>query len=157
MATGSEHIEAFIRAFVRAQYRPRLLQKPGELSDILCHEIESKFDPRRMVAVPRGLGASAIIAALRSVSSTDTAYYLCAFGDSEPEGEYPLDLAVELVETNSAAMASVVPGALAFCKSELGQGAPGRGLSADRWLLVLDPTKSRAAHKLLTERKGSAW
>jgi hypothetical protein len=156
METGPEHIEAFIRDFVRARYRPRLLQKPEELSDILCHEIERKCDPRLMVAVPRGLGAGAVLAALRSVSGAGTAYYLCAFGDSEPEGEYPVEHAVELVETNSAALASVEPGGLAFCKGELGKGAPGRGFSADRWLLVRDARLRETARRLLTEQKGSA-
>jgi hypothetical protein len=154
-AVGRLHAEAMIEAVVARRFRERLLLKPRQFLNVLCHELPHKMDPRRAVSLEGAVKTTAqVVSFLKSLTKARTAVYLGAWSGYEI-GEYPLPQAVAMVEQSGGAIASVEAGELAYYKTEVCSGA--HGLNCDRFVLVKDPdrrTRTQGIVEALRQRRG---
>ena len=152
MATETEHILGIVNGLVLHRYRARLRVKPGDLVGDLYHDLPTKLDPRFAIPLDDGLSTGALLALLRRVSRSKSAWVLGGFSEY-PSGELTLDEAIQTVEAQSGAAASIELGALVFYKTEF---SPGRhGWETDRYLLVRDTKRKEAiARELILGQKG---
>jgi hypothetical protein len=137
--TQAEHILGIVESFVLNRYRERLRIKPLELLDDLHHKLPSKLDPRFTLRLAGPACVSeAVVGLMRAASAARHAFVMGGFAGT-PEGNMPLEEALAAVDMNSAAVASIELGQLAFYKSELTLVGP--SVEAEYYLLVKDPKR----------------
>jgi hypothetical protein len=144
MVDVAEHQRGLVSSFVLHRFRARLILKPDQLLDELCHVLPSKLDARRVVGLGRVKDRDSILGLLESLTLLRTGVYLGVWSGFEV-GEHPLEAALDMAEHTGGAAVSLVAGELVYYVTEHPDG--------DRYLLVRDEKlRQRAADAALAMR-----